>query len=91
MGVKFMRIAEIMIVFTFSTLGSTLGVAFPWWMWLLAVFDIFVRIADDHKEWLLSKQTNLLKDIKELEEIRLRLYQDIRETEKRTGIKAREE
>lgn len=86
-----MRIAEILIVFSCSPLGTVYGVSFPWWMWLLAGFDIFVRIADDHKEWLREKQFNLIRDIKQLEEIRLRLYQDIREIEKRTGVKAREE
>jgi hypothetical protein len=85
-----MRIAEIMIVFAWSSLGTTVGIVFPWWMWLLAAFDVIVRIADDHKEWLKDKQSNLLKDIKELEEIRLRLYHDIREQEEKSGVKARE-
>lgn len=86
-----MRIAEIMIVFAWSSVGTSMGIVFPWWMWVIAAFDVLVRIADDHTEWLKSKQSNLLKDIKELEEIRLRLYQDIREKEKETGVKAREE
>lgn len=86
-----MRIAEIMIVFAFSSLGTDLGVVFPWWMWIIAVFDIFVRIADDHKEWLREKQVTLIRDIKQLEDIRIRLYNDIREQEAKSGIKAREE
>jgi len=86
-----MRIAEIMIVFAFSSLGTDLGVVFPWWMWIIAVFDIFVRIADDHKEWLREKQVTLIRDIKQLEDIRIRLYNDIREHEAKSGIKAREE
>ena len=86
-----MRIAEIMIVFSFSSLGATVGIVFPWWMWIVAVFDILVRIADDHKDWLKEKQVTLLKDIKDLEKIRMNIYDDIRAQEKRTGIKARED
>jgi len=86
-----MKLAEIMVVFSFSSLAATVGVSFPWWMWILAAFDILVRIADDRKEWLREKQVNLIKDIKALEEIRMRLYEDIRRIEKESGVKAREE
>ncbi len=86
-----MKLAEIMVVFSFSSLADTVGVSFPWWMWILAAFDILVRISDDHKEWLREKQVNLIKDIKALEEIRMRLYEDIRRIEKESGVKAREE
>ena len=86
-----MKLAEIMVVFSFSSLADTVGVSFPWWMWILAAFDILVRIADDRKEWLREKQVNLIKDIKALEEIRMRLYEDIRRIEKESGVKAREE
>jgi len=86
-----MKLAEIMVVFSFSSLADTVGVSFPWWMWILAAFDILVRISDDHKEWLREKQVNLIKDIKALEEIRMRLYEDIRRIEKESDVKAREE
>lgn len=86
-----MKFAEIMIIFSFSSLATTVGVSFPWWMWILAAFDVMVRISDDHKEWLKERQANLKQDIKQLEEIRLRLYEDIRKIEKESGVTAREE
>ncbi len=86
-----MKLAEIMIVFSFSSLATTVGVSFPWWMWILAAFDILVRIADDHKEWLRDKQIGLIRDIKALEEIRLKLFKDIRAAEEKSGIKASDE
>jgi len=86
-----MKLAEIMVVFSFSSLATTVGVSFPWWMWILAAFDILVRISDDHKEWLREKQISLIKDIKALEEIRTKLFTEIRQAEKDSGIKANDE
>lgn len=53
-----MRIAELMLVGA----GSSLGISFPWWMWGLAVFDILLRIADDHREWQRARQGRMAVD-----------------------------
>jgi hypothetical protein len=59
-----MRLAEMMIVMAWSSLD----IHFPWYMWLLAVLDVFFRIADDHKEWLKEKRMALILETSELEE-----------------------
>jgi hypothetical protein len=76
-----MRIAELMIILSFSTLQ----VVFPWWVWLLAVLDILIRVVDDHKEWLKEKQADILNDIKILEEHRGKLIAECVEMEKKLG------
>lgn len=68
-----MRIAELMLIGAWSSMG----LSFPWWMWVLAIFDICVRIADDHKEWLKEKQMGLIKENKALEEKKQALLDEI--------------
>lgn len=67
-----MRITELMLVGAMSSLNIT----FPWWMWILAILDICVRIADDHKEWLKEKQSALILENKELEAKKAKLEEE---------------
>ncbi|MBF0548081.1 MAG: hypothetical protein HQM08_26825 [Candidatus Riflebacteria bacterium] len=69
-----MRIAEIMIVFAWSSMSIT----FPWYLWLLALWDVFVRISDDYQGFLKAKQSVLKKEIQALEEQKQNLTKEIR-------------
>lgn len=69
-----MRIAETMMVLAFSSFE----VSFPWYLWVIALCDIFIRISDDHKDWLRNKLVILMHDINLLEEKRSKLEAEVR-------------
>ncbi len=66
-------ISEVMIILAWSSLG----VSFPWWMWLVPIWDLLLRIDHDHKEWLREKQERLKLNVAELEGKRNALYDEI--------------
>ena len=69
-----MRIAEMVIVCSWSSLG----IVFPWYVWVVALFDICVRIADDHKIWLKEKHQTLVMENRALEEKKAALLEEIK-------------
>ena len=73
-----MVITGIMIVFSLSSMEIT----FPWYLWIIALLEVLVMVAIDHKDWLKEKQADILNDIKLLEEHRGKLINECLNLEK---------
>lgn len=72
-----MRLTELVLVCAWSSLG----VSFPWYVWVLCGLDILVRIADDHKEYLRNRQIDIVREIATLEEKMNGLNREVAEKE----------
>lgn len=65
--------AEVLIILSWSSLG----VSFPWYLWVLAAYDVSLRIADDHKKWLRERQEKLQEHVDELQEKEKKLVESV--------------